>query len=312
MGADRDLAKLAAEQNGLITRGQALSRGLSVSAFYRRVAAGEWVTMYPGVFRAGSSPTDWLQSLKAATMAVPNSLAYGLSAARLLDLSVPTAKLELAVPVQQRPMREVTLHRTGELAWTDQDTHLGIPTMSVARTLIALAGVVPEETLEAMLDAVLARRLVPLPYLVQRFEALGARGRRGARVLGDLLAERAGQTRFADSRPQRVLWALINERGWTGWFQEYRIVLEDGRVIFVDAACPAVRFGVEVDSFAWHSQMSQWGSDHERNAAAIAEGWDLLPVTPYRLYKEPEKVGDLIELGLQRRGYPATAVPTHG
>lgn len=306
MDADQSLAALAAGQSGLITRGQALNR-FSVSAFYRRVAAGHWVTVHPGVFRAASTPTSWQQSMRAATMAVPHSLAYGLSAARLLGLPVETASVHLAVEAHQKPLKGVVLHKTGVVSWIDQACHQGIPTTSVTRTLLDVSRILPPEAAAEVLDAALARQLTPLPYLVRRFEKLGSKGRKGAGVMGELLAERAAQTRFADSRPQRVLWQLIQERGWPGWVQEFRIVLQDGREIFIDAACPSVGFGVEVNSFRWHSQMSQWASDHERNAAAIAEGWDLLPVTPYRLYNEPEKVGDLIELGLQRRGYAPAA-----
>ncbi|HEU5001491.1 MAG TPA: type IV toxin-antitoxin system AbiEi family antitoxin domain-containing protein [Actinomycetota bacterium] len=294
---------LATRQYGLVTRSQCIAHGYSPDACDRRIRTGQWQRMHHGVYRLAGMPASWEQSLKAATLAVPGSLAYGVTAARLLGLPVSTDAVELGAQRHQRSPKGVTLHRIGEVAWSDQDHWLGIPCTSVTRTLIDISRVLPPEEAADALDYALARRLMPLPYVVQRYRALGAQGRRRAAVMGQLLAERAGQARFADSRPQRVLWKLIQARGWSGWVQEYRIDLRDGRVIYVDAACPEVGFGVEVNSYRHHSQMSQWASDHERTAAAIAEGWDLLPVTPYRLRTDPEAVGDLIELGLERRGY---------
>ena len=238
----------------------------------------------------------------AATLAVPGSLASHQSAARLLGLPIETKALDLTVLRAQRGLEDVTLHRTRTLDKADRSWHGEIPSTSVTRTLIDLAGVVPHETLESALDKALARRLVPLPYLVERFQALGGRGRRGGRVLGQLLAERSNQVRFSDSNAQRLLMDVVKRRGIKGVIPEYKLILADGRVIYVDAACPPVRFGVELDGFLWHSQMSDWAGDHERNNAAIAAGWSLLHVTPYTLKHDPDGVADLIERALDERG----------
>lgn len=239
----------------------------------------------------------------AATMAIPDSFASHQSAAQLLGLLVDTKALDLTVLRAQKGLENVTLHRTRVLDKVDRNWHGEIPTTSVTRTLIDLAGVVPRGTLESALDKALARRLMPLPYLAERFQAFGGRRRRGGRVLGELLAERNSQVRFADSNPQRLLMDVVKGRRIKGLIPEYKLSLPDGRVIYIDAACPPVRFGVELDGFLWHSQMSDWADDHERNNAAIAAGWSLLHVTPYRLKHDPDGVADLIEQGLDERGY---------
>ena len=297
------LAVIAQRQYGLVTRAQCAAAGYSPDACDRRLRTGQWERVHAGVYRLPGTAVTWTQRVKAATLAVPHSMAYGLTAGRLLGLPVETENVELGVEGHQRPPEGVTLHRVGPVPWTDRDRWLEIPTTSVTRTLFDLSRAVSRDEAAAALDAALARRLVTLPYIVARFGAVGSRGRSGGGVMGELLAARAGQTRFADSEPQRVLWALIQSRRLTGWVQEHRIVLGDGRVVYVDAACPEVSFGIELDSFRWHSQMSDWASDHERTSAVIAHGWSLMPVTAHRLSTDPEGVGDLIEQGLRERGY---------
>ena len=303
MDADASLAELAARQHGLITRGQAKARCLNDAACDRRLQNGQWVRMHPGVYRLSGAPVTWEQKLKAATLALPDSVASHTSAARLFGFPVGAEAIDVTVGRYQQRPDGVNLHRTRALERIDRAKHLLIPTTSVTRTLIDLAGAVSRPTLEAALDNALARRLVPLPYVAARFEALGGKGRKASAVIGELLAERAGQTHFADSTPQRRLMELIKRRGFKGFVPEYRIVLPDGQVIFVDAACPDVRFGIELDSYRWHSSMSHWASDHERHNAATAFLWSLRQVTTYRLERDPEGVGDLIEGALEWRGH---------
>lgn len=297
------LAVIAQRQYGLVTRAQCCAAGYSPDACDRRLRTGQWERVHAGVYRLPGVAATWTQRVKAATLAVPHSMAYGLTAGRLLGLPVDTETVELAVEEHQRSPGGVTLRRVGRVPWADRDRWLEIPTTSVTRTLLDLSRLVSRDEAATALDAALARRLVTLPYLVERFAALGSQGRKSGGAMGELIAERAGQTRFADSSPQRALWALIQSRRLTGWVQEYRIILRDGRTVYVDAACPGVSFGIELNSFRWHSQMTDWASDHERNSAVVAHGWSLMPVTPHRLSTDPEGVGDLIVQGLRERGY---------
>lgn len=63
----RELQTLA-EQSGLISRTQALERGLSPSAITRRLASGEWKLVLPGVYRHVASPVSDLLMVHAAQL----------------------------------------------------------------------------------------------------------------------------------------------------------------------------------------------------------------------------------------------------
>src|SRR5437016_5048795 len=65
MDADRAIAALAERQPGLVTRAQALERGLTESAIGRRLAAGRWKRVHSGVYRLAGAERTWEQELRA-------------------------------------------------------------------------------------------------------------------------------------------------------------------------------------------------------------------------------------------------------
>ena len=81
MDSEQVLARLASKQHGLFTREQALEAGLTKWAIYRRLGAGEWISVQPRVFRFRHAAYSWHQAVRAAT------LSLGPSA----DWSTPTS-----------------------------------------------------------------------------------------------------------------------------------------------------------------------------------------------------------------------------
>src|SRR6266851_686122 len=61
-------AQIAGKAFGLISPGQAHGTGMSKRAIGRRLGAGRWRQVLPGVYRLAGTPTSWEQSLKAATL----------------------------------------------------------------------------------------------------------------------------------------------------------------------------------------------------------------------------------------------------
>ncbi|HEU5003868.1 MAG TPA: type IV toxin-antitoxin system AbiEi family antitoxin domain-containing protein [Actinomycetota bacterium] len=75
-------------QHGLITRGQALERGLKSADIHRQVAKGRWETLGRGVYRIGGTPKTYEQSVKAVTFARSGAVAHLRTAARLYGLPI--------------------------------------------------------------------------------------------------------------------------------------------------------------------------------------------------------------------------------
>ena len=159
---DRAIAALAESQYGLVTRAQAVSRGLSEAGFDRRVASGNWTRVHRGVYRLTGSPQTPEQSVKAACLAIPGALASHRAAAAILGLPEIQPRVEITV-LQSRRIRleAVQVHRTTRLETVDRDFEKGIPVTSLARTMIDLCGVLAKDQMASALDHVLAKRRVP-------------------------------------------------------------------------------------------------------------------------------------------------------
>jgi very-short-patch-repair endonuclease len=127
--------------------------------------------------------------------------------------------------------------------------------------------------------------------------APGTKGRKGGRLLAELIEERQGRKRHADSEPQRILQAALEARALKGEY-EYEILLPDGTSVFADVAFPEKRLIVEVDSYEHHSSLTDWARDQARNSALVAMGWRVLVVTTLELLENPQRVAARIGCAL--------------
>src|SRR2546426_10568159 len=102
MDTDRAIAALAERQHGLVTRPQALQRGLTESAIGRRLAAGRWKRVHSGVYRLAGAERTWEQELRAHLLAAGHgAVASHRSAAPPLGL--PRIQPEFESTVARRP-----------------------------------------------------------------------------------------------------------------------------------------------------------------------------------------------------------------
>ena len=87
----------AASQYGVVSRAQALARGMSESAIDRRLGAGRWVVVFPGVYRVVGAPVTARQHTMAAALWSGGVVSHN-TAARLLRLeAIPKQGLHLTV-----------------------------------------------------------------------------------------------------------------------------------------------------------------------------------------------------------------------
>src|SRR5688572_33191595 len=104
MSADRALAEQAELQHGVVSRGQALSCGLTQSSLGRRIAAGRLVPVHPGVYRSAGAPATWEQALVASCLACGrDTVASHRSAGVLWGLLEATDVVEVTTPRPRCP-----------------------------------------------------------------------------------------------------------------------------------------------------------------------------------------------------------------
>src|SRR5688572_8491233 len=103
MYRDRALHRLFSAQHSLITREQALDRGLPSHVIQYRVASGRWERIHDGVYRLAGSVATTAQEVMAATLAAgPGAAASHRAAAALRGWPIEGRWIEITVPERRR------------------------------------------------------------------------------------------------------------------------------------------------------------------------------------------------------------------
>ena len=296
---DEAVAGWAQAHYGLVTRRQALSRGLSSSAIGRRLDSGMFEAVRPGVYRLRGSPDSFQQRVLAAVWAFPNSVASHGTAATLLGLPFGHQRVELSVTGRSGQLPGAVVHYPRRLGDLDRETWKAIPTTTLTRTVIDVAAELGRDEQAALTDYVLAERRTSLAFLVKRVAALGTRGRSGPAAYLALLRSYQGRDRVADSEAQRLLGRIIAQYGLEAPEVEYEIRLDNGEVRYADAAWPRHRLMVEVQSYRHHAGMEDFGRDQERNNDLVVGGWRIVNITPHAIRTDPAEVARVIGSALR-------------
>jgi very-short-patch-repair endonuclease len=307
-------AELAARRYGVFSRREVLSAGMPRETARRRVANGEWVRCYPGVYRAAAVPRSWAQELVAACMwAGRGSAASYRSAAALLRLdgfAPGVVEITTGGRIRSRPGR-VLVHHSSSLSEADVVAVDAIPTIRAARTLIDLAAVAPIERVELALEAALRRELVTVSELTERLELTGRQGRRGAGRMARLLERRGDKASPSESLLETRLIQLLRRAGLPDPERQF-VLREHGTVIArVDFAYPDWALAIEVDGYRWHSGYAAWQRELSRQNALVLRGWKVLRFTwDDVLRRRGHVVAEIRRFqGRARDPQPARAIP---
>jgi hypothetical protein len=171
-------------QLGLATSKQLTSLGVSPAAVTRRVRAGRWHRVLPGVVRDAMTPATAAQAALAACLwGGAAALVSFRTAGSAWDLDgIRAEKPEIWVPSERRLRSELVVVHRGDVEVVDRRRIGPVPVTSPARTLIDLASVLDDEDLVAALEDAIHRGLTtPMSITLgsTRWAGPGAPGRRG-------------------------------------------------------------------------------------------------------------------------------------
>ncbi len=280
MSANTAVLVLLARQDGLITDAQATACGLTARTLRRRVHDGGWRRVTPGVLLAGGHPlTDRARVRAVGLWAGGRGVLSGPAAAwwqGMLPSAPARVELTVARSCGLRARRGVTVRRR-DLDPLDVTCADGVDLTAKPLTALETAAALPEGSV--FLDRALQKHL-RFPALYTAYcRNLGAQGSARAAELLTAAADRA------DSAAERLLIAILRSAGVSGWRQG---------VPFgpwtIDVAFPDAKLAVEVDGWAWHTEVERFRADRYKGNALTRAGWTLLRFTWHDLTSRPAYV----------------------
>lgn len=294
---ERRIAELAERQHGVLTRAQLRARGFSDRAISTRVAQRRLHIVHRGVFAVGrrwlSDHGRWMAGVLAAGAAAVLS---HRSAGALRGLIRWKGEVEVTAPTRRLSRPGLRVHQ-GKIAADERCVVDGIPTTTVARTLLDLAAVLDPERLHqavAKAESLELTDVVALPALLERH-----RGRRGVAGLREIVADRRLGLDVARSDLELDFQTFLRERDFpppeiNAWFE-----LGD-RWVEVDCLWRREGVVVELDSRAHHSSWDSAEADRARDRHLIAEGLIPIRVTWRALHLAADRLGDELRAALAR------------
>jgi hypothetical protein len=296
---------LARTQHGLVTTHDLRTLGVPRGVRRGMVADGSLRRMSASVFVVGGVPVDRSVRLRAATLDTGGAISHR-TAARLHGL--PGFDREDQIEVVRlggsstHRSSLATVHTTTSLPRHDL-THIdGIPTLSVARTLMTLAALVPTVSAEQVRDVVddaVRRRLASDPWLWWRLEQLRCRGRNGVSTLEAILTARADHP--TESWLERELLQILEVAGMPLPVCQARIAAKGAFLARVDFLYPDLRIVIEVSGAVAHASPEQRAADARRRNRLLLEGNLVLEFTYEQVVRTPDLVVAAIGEALNRR-----------
>ena len=303
MEADRAQAPLtrclgiSLRQHDVFSLDQALACGATKDILYRACRAGKLTRPLARVYSiAGARPT-WKHHLMSLCLWA-NGLASHRSAAALWQLDgCEPGHLDIVTTARRdRPFAAARIHQVIEIPECDITQVDSIPVTSPSRTLLDLASVVDDGTLELAMEDALRRRLTSIPRLKWQLQRMGRTGRSGTARLRRVMEERGNQERSTES-------AL--ETRFARWLRSTPLpppvrqlpVKTSQRSVRIDFAYPDERVAIEVDSYRYHSGRAQWYRDRTKARLLQSQGWTVISVAQEDL-AEPAPLEEVIARAL--------------
>lgn len=283
MSVDRDIARLAHDQLGLVSVQQIRDLGGSRRHLERRVRSGLLEQRNPGVFQlAGCAPTWESRVLASVLAAGPGAIASHFTAAALWDLDgfPRRGRPELSVPRGRyhRPDHS-RCHESTDIARCQVVVRSGVPCTDLGRTVLDTARFVGLDRLDRIVEN--ARRLhhVPVGDLVVTLFDHARQGRHGIRRLRAVLDRHLERDVVTDSEFEMLVLSLLAEQGFPPPLLHHEIHSGDVLIAEVDLAWPHRRVAVELHGQHHRVDRKVWEADQVKLVELSALGWDVLPFT---------------------------------
>jgi elongation factor P len=273
---DLDVARVAADQWGVLSLDELFACGLSPKSVLTRVRNGRLHRVHRGVFAVGHANLTLEGRFLAAVKACgPTAVLSHHSAAALWGFMAWQERYPEVTVLGTAPRAHpgLRVHRTTRLDRDGTTRHRGIPVTTPARTLLDLAATLDHLPLRAATRRAQSLHRVNVRQLAETLAR--HRGRNGAARLAQIIATGPAPTR---SELEDVVLDLILRGGHV--HPDVNVPYDvDGHRTIPDFRWPEQRLVVEADSTTWHDNPLARADDAERQALLEAHGERVLRVT---------------------------------
>ena len=291
---DDDVVALAARQHGTFSRAQSLAMGIDDGAISRRLRGGRWLRVHPGVYILPGAPPSFERDLWAAHLAIgPHSVvSHECAAARRGLRAVPQARLVLTNRHgRHHRIPDVVVHQIDDVLDHHVEVIDGLPTTTVARTIVDCASVVSLVRLERLAEQALRERLVTTRQIHDVVADVCRRGKPGMRAMGAALHKFGPGTVVPDSKLEAMLLAALLAGGNPAPVPQFAHPGRHPGVGRVDFAYPDAKVVLEADGRPWHQRIADIRRDRARDNEAARSGWLTLRFMAEELQGDPDDVG---------------------
>ena len=264
---------LAGRQHGIVKGRQVREAGLSRQGIRRRVEAGWLVRRHHGVYAVGHTAlTDKSHLIAAVYAGGEEALASHRAGGKLWAILRGSQPIEVTGPRSREAAQGFILHRSRCIHEEDRALIDNIPVTSLARTLVDLADVLPENRLADAVHEAEVQRLFDLTQVQRVLERLP--GRRGRHKLHRVLSAYKDVQPFTRNRAERLVLRMCEEHGLprpraNTWLGEYE----------VDFYWPEAQLALEFDGGAVHRTTKAFHEDRKRDRALAARGIHVVRAT---------------------------------
>lgn len=294
------IPQLAARQHGVVARWQLLEAGLTPKMMRTRLGSGALLPLHTGVYAVGHRQLRREGHWLAAVLAVgPDAVLSHRDAAGLHALRAANhTKIDVTTTRRGRASQpRIVVHHTVALEAADVTTIDGIPTTTVARTLVDLAGVVSRESLAKAVNEAERQRTFDLTAIEAALARTRGRSGPGHARLRAVLAElRHRGTQLTRSVLEDRFLSLIETHNLPRPSANLHV---EGRE--VDAVWPAERLAVELDGYANHQDRKTFQRDRDKGNALAEAGWLLLRFTHDDVVRRPAQTAEQVRRLLHLR-----------
>jgi hypothetical protein len=289
----RIIIELAERQHGVVAWRQLLALGIGRRAIEERVRSGLLRRIHRGVYSVGRTRLDARGHYMAATLALcaGTALSHHSAAAHHGLRASLSGRVAVTAPnASGRRQRDgITIHFCAVEPWEREDVD-GIPTTTVARTLLDLAEQFPARVVEKGLTRAEQLRVLDLAAIGTVMAAHP--GRIGAKRLRRIVTQHPAARAVADDGIEELFLAIVDSNNLRRPEVKPDVYVPGRAVPYQpDFLWRPPRLIVETDGTVHHTASAFEGDRAKSNALTLA-GYVVLRFTYRQVTGQPSRIAD--------------------